>query len=351
VSAVAADGFAVVPVGELVPEPASIIPLAMPDREHELDVVRNGFARRTAHQRALALRDVITDARPAAVVCDEMDFGAALVAEEAAVPLAVVLVLAAGTFATPELVTEPLATVRARLDMRAAPPVPHGFAVAPFPPSFRDPARPLPSSAVAIRPSALDRSTDDAPFKMPTDRPFVYATLGTIFNLESGDLFERLLAGLGLLDVTALVTVGRALDPSRFDRVPANIHVERFVPQSLVLAHADVVVAHGGSGTVIGALSHGVPVVLLPMGADQPDNAARCAALGVGLELDAVGATHRRDRGGDPHAARRPDVSPPGAPARRRGRRTRAAVDRRRPARTTRRGLTFESTTGSTFDR
>jgi UDP:flavonoid glycosyltransferase YjiC (YdhE family) len=43
------------------------------------------------------------------------------------------------------------------------------------------------------------------------------------------------------------------------------------------------VLAHGGFGTVKGALSHGVPLVLLPHSADQPDNAARCAALGVGV--------------------------------------------------------------------
>jgi UDP:flavonoid glycosyltransferase YjiC (YdhE family) len=47
------------------------------------------------------------------------------------------------------------------------------------------------------------------------------------------------------------------------------------------------VVSHGGSGTVLGAIAHGAPQVLLPMGADQPFNAARCEALGVGRTLDA----------------------------------------------------------------
>ena len=290
-STVSADGFAIAPVGDAVTEPASIIPIATPDREHELDVVRHGFAGRTAHRRGLALRNVIAHVRPEAVVCDEADFGATLATEEAGLPLAVVLVLAAGTFATPELVAEPLAAVRVRLGMRAAPLTPHGFAVAPFPPSFRDPSRPLAESAIAIRPAALDRSTDDARFEDLADRPLVYATLGTIFNLESGDLFARLLAGLGALDAAALVTVGRAIDPATLGPLPSNVRVERFVPQSVVLPHASVVVSHGGSGSVIGALSHGVPTVLLPMGADQPDNAARCVALGVGIELDPVAAT------------------------------------------------------------
>jgi UDP:flavonoid glycosyltransferase YjiC (YdhE family) len=49
-------------------------------------------------------------------------------------------------------------------------------------------------------------------------------------------------------------------------------------------------VFHGGSGTLVDALALGVPVVVLPMGADQPDNADRCAELGVGIVLDALTA-------------------------------------------------------------
>jgi UDP:flavonoid glycosyltransferase YjiC (YdhE family) len=59
----------------------------------------------------------------------------------------------------------------------------------------------------------------------------------------------------------------------------------------VLLPHCDVVVSHGGSGSVIGALAHGLPSIVIPMGADQPHNAARCEALGVGRVLDAVEAT------------------------------------------------------------
>ena len=66
--------------------------------------------------------------------------------------------------------------------------------------------------------------------------------------------------------------------------------MEQFVPQHEVLGRCDAVVCHGGSGTLIAALSLGVPVVVLPMGADQPDNADRCEELGVGIVLDALTA-------------------------------------------------------------
>jgi hypothetical protein len=55
--------------------------------------------------------------------------------------------------------------------------------------------------------------------------------------------------------------------------------------------HCDAVVSHGGSGSVLGALAHGLPSVLIPLGADQPLNAVRCEALGVARVLDASTVT------------------------------------------------------------
>ena len=121
--------------------------------------------------------------------------------------------------------------------------------------------------------------------------PSIYFTLGTVFNHESGDLFARVLAGLRELPVNLLVTVGREIDPATLGPQPAHVRVERFVPQAEILPHVDLVVSHGGSGSVLGALAHGRPMVVLPIGADQPLNAERISALGVGRSLDAIEAT------------------------------------------------------------
>ena len=125
----------------------------------------------------------------------------------------------------------------------------------------------------------------------PQTAPLVYFTLGTVFNMESGDLFQRVLAGLRDLPINLIVTVGRDLDPAEFGSQPANVHIERYIAQAALLPHCHLVVSHGGSGSVMGALAHGLPMVLIPLGADQPLNGARCAALGVARVLDAVGAT------------------------------------------------------------
>src|SRR4051812_34436211 len=91
--------------------------------------------------------------------------------------------------------------------------------------------------------------------------------------------------------VNAIVTVGSDIDPATSGPQPDHVRVERYIPQAVGLLHCDVVVSHGGSGSTIGALAAGVPCVLLPMGADQPLNAARCEALGAGVALDVMRAT------------------------------------------------------------
>jgi MGT family glycosyltransferase len=81
--------------------------------------------------------------------------------------------------------------------------------------------------------------------------------------------------------VTLVVTIGRDGDPEQFDPLPGNVHVERYIPQTLLFPRCSLVVTHGGSGTIMAALAHGLPLVVVPIAADQPENAARCAALGV----------------------------------------------------------------------
>jgi MGT family glycosyltransferase len=82
------------------------------------------------------------------------------------------------------------------------------------------------------------------------------------------------------LPVRALVTTGAGIAPPT---VAGNVHIESYVPHARVLPHADVVVTHAGHGTTIAALAHGVPVVCLPIGRDQPDIAARVAWHGAGV--------------------------------------------------------------------
>lgn len=154
-------------------------------------------------------------------------------------------------------------------------------------PPALDGDRPL-GKSIRLRPT-LDSAGVRPPWLDELRRPLVYATMGTVFNRP--DVFAPLLDALGRAPVGALVTVGRDVDPAALGAIPPNVWVERFVPQAQVLPSCAAVVSHGGSGTILGALAAGVPLVLLPQGADQFENAARCVRAGVALELQPERAT------------------------------------------------------------
>ncbi|MEO8571916.1 MAG: nucleotide disphospho-sugar-binding domain-containing protein, partial [Chloroflexota bacterium] len=98
-------------------------------------------------------------------------------------------------------------------------------------------------------------------------------------------VYRAVLDALADLPIRVLMTVGEAVDPVALGPLPANASVERWVPQAEILPRVAVVVGHGGYGTVLGALAAARPMVILPLFADQPVNAARVAALGAGLAL------------------------------------------------------------------
>lgn len=292
------EGLTVFPTGPAEDAlAAKRIPLRELSAEREDNVLREYFAGNAARARALGILALCDDWQPDLIVCDEVDFGSMVAAERRGLPYASVLVIAAGSFVRHALLAEPLHALRAEHGLAADPDLAmlsRYLVLSPFPPSYRDPAHPLPATAHTIRRVTLDHQRNEsAPPWLAhlAGAPTVYFTLGTVFNLESGDLFARVLTGLRDLPINVVVTVGREIDPEELGPQPANVHVERYVSQSLVLPHCDLVVSHGGSGSVIGALAHGLPLVVVPMGADQPLNAARCEALGVGRVLDAVAAT------------------------------------------------------------
>jgi len=116
------------------------------------------------------------------------------------------------------------------------------------------------------------------------DRPVVYVSLGTVFNSQARGVFVAVLEGLRDEKVHVIVTVGNENNPADFGPQPDHIHIERFIPQSLLLPYCDVVVNQGGTA-ILPILAQGLPLLLLPQGANQFHNAAACVAAGVGRQL------------------------------------------------------------------
>ncbi|OYD61284.1 glycosyltransferase [Rhodococcus sp. OK302] len=269
------------------------------DLDHEFEVIGNYFAGTLAHRHAERAREIIDLWQPDLLVCDDMDFGAMIAAEQAGIPRIVVNVIASGALTRIEHVHRPLAQLRQMYGLPSDPnlvQLTRDLIISPGPSSFRHPNFPLSSGAISVR-------SETEPARADIDHPAVawlaggneahrvYVTLGTIFNTESGDLFIRVLQGLRDLPVRVLATVGPAIDPASIPVTADNIRIERFVQQAAVLEHCDLVINHGGSGSVLGAIANGVPLITLPMGADQELNAERLTQLGAGITLDPITVT------------------------------------------------------------
>jgi MGT family glycosyltransferase len=132
----------------------------------------------------------------------------------------------------------------------------------------------------------------------PGEDPLVLVALSSTFQ-DHAETLQRIADALGRLPVRGLLTTGPALEPGALSP-PANVTVVGAAPHSEVLRHAAAVVTHGGHGTVVRSLAAGVPMVVLPHGRDQADNATRLGMRGAALSLkrtaspDAVAAAVRR---------------------------------------------------------
>jgi len=94
-------------------------------------------------------------------------------------------------------------------------------------------------------------------------------------------LAQAALGALADKPVRVVVTLGGDHKLEEISDIPANAHVEQTVPHSAVLQRGQLLVSHAGHGSVMKALWHGRPMVLMPWGRDQPGVAARAQALGV----------------------------------------------------------------------
>jgi MGT family glycosyltransferase len=119
----------------------------------------------------------------------------------------------------------------------------------------------------------------------PNDpRLLVLVGFSTTFQNHVGVL-QRVLDALADLPVRVLLTCGEAIEPEEL-APPANTQIVKHAPHVAVMREAGLVVTHGGHGTLIRALAAGLPMLVIPHGRDQVDNARRVTERGAGLSLD-----------------------------------------------------------------
>ena len=216
---------------------------------------------------------------PDFLVCEEFDFVGPMVAAALGVPW-----VAHGiSGAVPEALLD---AMRERLSgeylSRSLTPVPRTALVDPYPDVLRSAGELPAADRITIRPVANGHGSAQAPWQgVESDLPLALVTVGTTV-LDDAAL-AVLATSVAAAGFTVIVT-------ARADQLPADVdprvHPVGFVPLSELLPSVDLVVTAGGTGTLLAALAHGLPMVVRPFVADQPWNAARLADLGAGIVID-----------------------------------------------------------------
>lgn len=154
------------------------------------------------------------------------------------------------------------------------------------------PEAPPARNAHYLRHINLDHSGPGLPSWLDAlpDQPTVLVTLGTVFNNTPGVL-EAIIGGMRDEQVNLIVGIGHQRDPAEFGPLPDHIRLEPYVAQTQLLPRCDLLITHCGFNSVKEALSEGIPMVGLPIAADQPYAAGRCAALGVARVIDPANRT------------------------------------------------------------
>jgi MGT family glycosyltransferase len=167
------------------------------------------------------------------------------------------------------------------------------------PKEFDFPGIPWPAQFHYAGPFHDDQGREPVPFPWEklTGKPLIYASLGTLVN-GLYEVYKRILAAVEPLeDVQVVLSVGKNINPENLSPIPSNTIVVRSAPQIELLKRAELCITHAGLNTALESLAHGVPMVAIPIGYDQPGVAARIAHHGTGefIEVDELTTERLRD--------------------------------------------------------
>jgi MGT family glycosyltransferase len=171
---------------------------------------------------------------------------------------------------------------------------------------FEYPRSDWPAKVELVGPGLWEPTADPPAWLDDLERPLVLVTCSTLFQADRrlAEVASGALAG----EPYEVIVTTAEVDPTGLPAA-ANVRIERFVPHGQLLERAACVVCHAGMGITQKALAHGVPVVAVPFGRDQPEVARRVEVARAGVRLPARKLTPERLR----HAVHRAIELRPGA--------------------------------------
>lgn len=246
------------------------------ERAGGLFVVHDVFLNATARAALPDLTAYVEENRPDVIVRGQMEFASCVVAHQQGIPFVTCNPNLLNKRVVDSYFTPPLEALMGQ-------PLPGAYAFL----HGRAPSVTLAPNHFLLRGEAfppkttLFRWAHESKPRIAGDRPLIHVSLGTVVSREQAH--TTVLSGLSTLDGDIVVA-------GRESRMPAttglaSVTYESFVDHSVLLPRVDVFVHHGGIGSVLSALEHQVPSVILPGWADQDRNARACARLGIAVRL------------------------------------------------------------------
>ncbi len=137
-----------------------------------------------------------------------------------------------------------------------------------------------------VGPPVYDRKENlDFPFERLHNKRVIYISLGTVFGSFNPNLYPIFFEAFANTDAI-VVMAAHQVNLSGLT-IPHNFIIRDYVPQNALLNYTDVAITHAGMNSISDLVSHMVPFVAIPLGADQPLLAQRAEELGATISLDA----------------------------------------------------------------
>ncbi|OZB95523.1 macrolide family glycosyltransferase [Paenibacillus sp. XY044] len=147
-----------------------------------------------------------------------------------------------------------------------------------------------------VGPSITPRSMqEDFDLTGMQGKSIIYISLGTVMN-QALDFYKLCFEAFGNTDHTIVMSIGSKTPISDLGDFPNHFIVKNYVPQTEVLKHAKLFITHGGMNSAHEGLYYGVPLIVIPLSADQPVIAGQVAGIGAGITLQMQSLTARQLR-------------------------------------------------------
>ncbi|WP_392481067.1 glycosyltransferase [Nostoc sp. C110] len=145
--------------------------------------------------------------------------------------------------------------------------------------------------------ASIDLQREEPSFvwsNLDKNKSLIYCSLGTTVNTFSTlginrikQLFQNVIDAVSLKNEYQLVlSISDYISVEDFQYIPENIIVVNKAPQLGLLKKASIAIIAGGINTIKECIFCGVPMIVFPVWADQPDNAERIEYHSLGVVAD-----------------------------------------------------------------